>query len=184
MTVSDELEDAINAARAGDSRGFEVLFRAFGAPVAGYMRARGVSDPDGIANDVFLRAFRTIQTFRGDATRFRAWLFTIAHHAAVDDARRRHHRVREVPVEHAPEPVGGDVESEVMVHLAQQRVHDLLSGLSADQRDVLMLRVVADLSLEDTATILRKNPDAVKKLQRRGLAALRRAISLHEAVPQ
>ena len=66
----------------GDARGFDVLFRATGASVVGYLRSRSVSDPDGLANEVFLRVFRSIHTFTGDGARFRSWLFTIAHNAA------------------------------------------------------------------------------------------------------
>jgi RNA polymerase sigma-70 factor (ECF subfamily) len=179
----DELGAAIEAARAGNPRGFETLFRAFGASVAGYLRAHSTSDPDGLANDVFLRAFRTIATFQGDAAGFRSWLFTIAHHAAVDDARRRKRRVKEVPLERAPDETGGDVEAEVLANLAHERVHALLSALSPDQRDVLLLRIVADLSVSDTAEILGKSFEAVKALQHRALGALRRSISSRGAVP-
>ena len=61
-----ELTVAIERARAGDPRGFDALFRTLGAPVVGYLRARGVRDPDGVANDLFVRAFRNIHTFQGD----------------------------------------------------------------------------------------------------------------------
>ena len=179
-----DIDAAIERAQAGDARGYDTLFRSFGAPVAGYLRARGVSDPDGLANDVFLRAFKTIHTFRGDAQRFRSWLFTIAHNTAIDDARRRRRRVREVPPERAPDALGGDVEADVMARLAHERVQALLSTLSTDQRDVITLRVVADLSVEETAAVLDKSYEAVKALQRRGLAALRRAISSEQAVPR
>jgi len=179
-----ELGEAVARAQAGDPRGFEVLFRELGAPVAGYLRSRSVSDPDGIANEVFLRAFRTIHTFDGDAQRFRSWLFTIAHHAAVDDARRRGRRVREAPIDHAPEQAGGDVETDVIANLAHERVHALLSGLSADQREVLVLCVVADLSIAQTAEVLGKRYETVKTLRRRGLSALRAAITSNEGAPR
>jgi RNA polymerase sigma factor (sigma-70 family) len=186
-TVSDianELDGAIERARAGDPRGFELLYRTLGDSVAGYLRARSVSDPEGIADDVFLRAFRTIHTFQGDTRRFRAWIFTIAHHAAVDDVRHRRRRVQEAPLSRAPDAAGGDVEDEVIANLAHERVRALVSGLSAEQRDVLMLRVVADLSISETAAVLGKSYEAVKALQRRGLNALRRTVSSQERAPR
>ncbi len=184
VSETDSLDTVIERARAGDPRAFETLFRALSGSVAGYLRARSVSDPDGIANDVFLRVFRSIHTFNGDANRFRAWVFTIAHHAAVDDARRRRRRAQEAPPSHLPELPGDDVESEVMARLAHDRVHALLAGLSPDQRDVLVLRIVADLSVEQTAAVLGKGYEAVRALQRRGLASVRRVISSQEAVRQ
>ena len=178
-----KLDSAIDLARAGDTRGFEVLFRAFGPQVVGYLRARHVNDPDGVANEVFLRAFKTIHTFQGDEGRFRSWLFTIVHHAAVDDVRRRRRRVEEAPLDRAPEPSGGDVEDDALTELARLHVDELLAQISSDQRDVLTLRIIADLSVDETAAVVGKSHEAVKALTRRGLAALRRAISDAEAVP-
>jgi RNA polymerase sigma-70 factor (ECF subfamily) len=148
------------------------------------LRARRVGDPDGVANDVFVRVFKGLHTFRGDASQFRAWLFTIVHHAAVDDARRRRRLPQELPLEAIAELAGGDVEDTAMAALEGQRVQRILDGLSPDQRDVLMLRVVADLSVAETAATLGKSYEAVKALQRRGLAALARTISAQEAVPR
>jgi RNA polymerase sigma factor (sigma-70 family) len=184
VALSDELIVALDRARAGDARGFDALFLAFGAPVAGFLRGRSVSDPDGLANVVFLRAFRNIHTFRGDGDRFRSWLFTIAYNVAIDDARRRRRRIEETTLERAPEQTGGNVEDEVLVRLANERVAMLLRGLSPDQRDVLLLRIVSDLTVEETAAVLGKGYEAVRALQRRGLASLRRAISRAEGVRQ
>jgi RNA polymerase sigma factor (sigma-70 family) len=180
----DDLDHALAAARAGDARGFDALYRALGGPVVGYLRARSASDPDDLANEVFVRAFRTLHTFRGDAGRFRAWLFTIAHHAAIDDRRRVARRVREVHVETVPDPPGGDAEQDVLDGLARERVQRLLDQLSPDQRDVLVLRIVADLSVEQTAAVVGKSYEAVKALQRRGLASLKRGLLSEEGVPK
>ena len=65
----------------------------------------------------------------------------------------------------------------------RDRVQALLGLLSPDQREVLMLRIVADLSVDETAAVVGKSHEAVKALTRRGIAALRRAISEREAVP-
>jgi RNA polymerase sigma-70 factor, ECF subfamily len=184
MANAEEPALALDRARAGDPRGFDVLFRTFGTAVVGMLRAKGVRDPDDLANEVFVRAFRNIHDFRGGTDGFRAWLFAIAHNAAIDDARRRRRRVDESPLDDAVHPAGGDVEVEALDRLAHARAHALLHGLSPDQRDVLILRIVADLSVEETAAILGKGYEAVRALQRRGLASLRRAISDEEAVRQ
>jgi RNA polymerase sigma-70 factor (ECF subfamily) len=160
------------------------LFRTLGPSVVGYLRARKVDDPDGIANDVFLRAFRNLETFDGTPDQFRSWVFTIAHNAAVDNARARGRRPRITSLEVAPEPatdpetVGRAVEARLEV----ARIEELLARLSPDQRDVVLLRIVADLSVAETAVIVGKGEEAVKALQRRALAALRRNISVPEPV--
>jgi RNA polymerase sigma factor (sigma-70 family) len=180
----EDLDEALDRARAGEARGFDELFRATGGAVVGYLRSRGVSDPDGIANEVFVRAFRSLHTFKGDAERFRSWLFTIAHNAAIDDARRRRRRPTETPLGDAGEPAGGDVEADIAAALGNDRVHALLDLLSPEQREVIALRVIADLSVEQTAAVVEKSYEAVKALQRRGLATLRRALADCEGVPR
>jgi RNA polymerase sigma factor (sigma-70 family) len=149
-----DLDAALEAARAGQAWGYDALFGVLGAQVAGYLRGRGVHDPDDAANAVFLKAFQALHTFGGDGQRFRSWLFTIAHHASIDDRRRRGRRVSETALDAVTvEPAGSaeEVADEVMLRLSNERVDSLLARLSADQRDVLMLRVVADLTVEQTA---------------------------------
>ena len=182
-----DLDASLAAARAGDAWGFEALFGALGAPVVGYLRSRGVHDPDDVTNTVFLRAFRALHTFSGDGERFRSWLFTIAHHASVDEQRRRGRRVTETPLDAMSAEPGGaadEVADAVMARLAMERVDGLLAQLSPEQRDVLVLRVVADLTVEQTAATLGKSYEAVKALQRRGLATLKRGLLAEQAVPR
>jgi RNA polymerase sigma factor (sigma-70 family) len=147
------------------------------------LRARGVADPEDLANEVLLRAFRNIHTLQGDADRFRSWLFGIAHNAAVDEHRRRRRRPLETKLEDHPSRSGGDVEDEALARLQSDYVRQLLGRLAPDQRDVLLLRVMADLSVSQTAAVLDKSYEAVKALQRRGIAALRRELHATEGIP-
>ena len=179
-----DLSFALDQARAGIPHGFDAIFHATGSAVAGYLRGKRVSDPDALANEVFVRAFRTVHTFEGDGERFRSWLFTIAHNVAIDDWRRRRRRLRETPTTHLPESEGGDVEDDVFARLADERIRGLLEQLTPDQRDVLLLRIVADLSIDETASVLGKGYEAVKALQRRGLTELRRALVDQKGVPR
>ncbi len=77
---------------------------------------------------------------------------------------------------------GADPADDVLDGLGNDRAAALLAGLAPDQRNVLLLRVVADLSIEETALALRKSPGAVKALQHRAVASLRRSLSVTEAV--
>jgi RNA polymerase sigma-70 factor (ECF subfamily) len=60
-----------------------------------------------------------------------------------------------------------------LISLGDDRVRELLAALAPDQRDVVLLRIVADLSIEDTAAALGKRPGAVKALQHRAMRSLR-----------
>ncbi len=165
------------AAQADAPWAYQRLFEWLNRPVAGYLRGQGSEDPDGLSNDVFLRAFTNLSSFEGDEERFRSWVFTIAHNLLCDERRRRRRRptVADQPL---AEGVGArSTESEALARLGAERVDALLSELAPDQRDVLLLRVVADLTVEQAALALGKSPGAVKQLQRRGLNALRRRLT-------
>jgi RNA polymerase sigma factor (sigma-70 family) len=170
-------DDVLEAARANEPWAFERLYREAAPAVAGYLRMHGVADADSLANEVMLGVFQGLRSFEGDRAAFRSWLFTIAHHRLIDDRRRRSVRPEATELlDHHDRSPGGDVEQEALAGLGDERLSELLGALTSDQRAVILLRVVADLSLEEAASVLGKRVGAVKMLQRRGLASLRQMI--------
>jgi RNA polymerase sigma-70 factor (ECF subfamily) len=130
-----------------------------------------------MASDVFLQVFGRIKTFRGAEPALRSFVFSVAHARYVDGVRRRARRG--VDAEFTVDEHGGvaaSAESEALEALGTQRVEAMLAGLSPDQREVLLLRIVGDLTLEQTAQVLGKSIGAVKALQHRGLTALRPSV--------
>jgi RNA polymerase sigma-70 factor (ECF subfamily) len=173
-----EFTEVLDAARRGDSCAYRDLYEALAGRVCGYLRCHGASDPEDLTSEVFLRAFRRLSRFEGGEPQFRAWVFTIAHNLLLDDRRRCGARVAtsDLAGRGVDCVAGGDVEDEAMSNLRSDWVDDALAQLSPDQRSVLTLRVVADLSVEQVAKVMGKPAGAVKALQRRGLAALRRQV--------
>lgn len=174
--LGDEaLDRLVLEARSGSGQAFTRLWEAFAPAVAGYLRARGIREVEDVTSEVFLSAFGSIRRFDGDAQDFRRWLFTIAHHRGVDEVRRRQRRAAELPLVEtdgrvrgsAQAPAGGDV---------PDRALPILDGLPADQRDVLLLRVIAGLPVQQVASTLERSPGAVRQLQHRALSRLRRDI--------
>lgn len=152
-------------------------------PVLAYLRGHGVAAAEDVLHEVFLAVFTGLARFEGDGRGFRSWVFTIAHHKAVDDVRRRARRPEPVPYQAEQDRrEAASAEQEALAALSQARVHELLARLTEDQREVLLLRVVADLTVEQVAAALGKPIGAVKALQRRGLDALRRIVHT-EGVP-
>ena len=173
----------VDDARAGCPRAFEAIYRLLAGQVASYLRWHRATDPDGLTNDVFAQVHRKLSAFEGDDQRFRSWLFTIAHHRMIDDRRRSN---RQPPVQSdldSDESVGcGDVEEDAFAVMAHDQVRDLVAVLSPDQRDVVLLRIVADLSVDEVARMLGKREGAIKALQHRALATLRRHLEGHALV--
>jgi RNA polymerase sigma-70 factor, ECF subfamily len=171
-------ERLLASARAGEQEAWREIYAALAPGVLGYLRARDVADPEDLAGEVFLQVVRDLPRFDGPARGFRAWVFKITHHRLLDERRRAARRIERTVAdpEAESEPPGGNVESEALERLALERVTSVLASLSPDQRDVLLLRIVGDLSVEDVARVVGKRTGAVKQLQRRGLAAVRRQL--------
>jgi RNA polymerase sigma-70 factor (ECF subfamily) len=165
--------EAWRARRARDQR-LDDLTRRFHPRVRGFLAGLGVSDPDDGANEVLARVVGRLDALAGGEAGLTAFVFTVARNFAHDEARRAHRRVRSEPVGDTPE--GAAPNDTAVDVIANRSVVELLRDLSREQREVLLCRVVADLSLEDTALIVGKPVTAVKALQRRAVNALRRRL--------
>jgi RNA polymerase sigma factor (sigma-70 family) len=177
----ERFQDVLAAARAGDEGAWKEIFDGVAPIVLGYLRANGAPDAENVLGETFLQVARDISGFDGEQAGFRAWVFTIAHHRLIDARRYAARRPIELAPE-PPEPAGraNDAAEEALARIGVERVEELLAALSDDQRAVLLLRFVGDMSIEDVARALDKRPGAVKALQRRGLAAVKRRLARKE----
>ncbi len=179
MSFGPAFDAVLAAAQADAPWAFRRLYEWLAGPVGGFLRAQGVDDPEDVASEVFLSVFAGLTSFRGDESQFRSWVFTIAYRRVVD-ARRARPRY-EVAGLNGHRPMAS-AEEHALQALGTERVQQVLSQLGPDQRDVLALRLIADLTVEQVAAALGKSPGAVKALQRRALVALRRSL-VEEGVP-
>jgi RNA polymerase sigma-70 factor, ECF subfamily len=170
-------EDVLAAARRGDAAACTELYDGLKQAVVSFVRLRGAQDPDDVTSEVFLQVFRGLDTFRGDEAGFRAWVFTIARRRVLDDRRARARRPRSEPLVEDRAAPDGDVETEALGALGDDRVAAMLADLTADQREIVLLRILADLSLQDVADVTGRSVGAVKALQHRAMGALRTSLS-------
>jgi RNA polymerase sigma-70 factor (ECF subfamily) len=176
----------LEAARAGDAVAWSHLYHELAPLVLGYLRAQHLSDAEDVAGEVMLEVVRDIGRFRGDAPALRSWVLSIAHHRLLDARRRAQRRPRTV---REPEPEGpyateeAGPEEAMLASDGLRRLAPALASLTEDQRTVLLLRVIGDLPIAEVARITGKRPGAVKQLQRRAAAAMRRTIDETSADP-
>jgi RNA polymerase sigma-70 factor (ECF subfamily) len=149
------------------------LYRQHAAAVLGYLRGQGVPEPEDVLSEVFLQVARALPRFQGPDDELRPWLFTIARNRAIDD--RRHRRRRPVLAE-APEAHGRELSGAGDPAPFDPVLVAALARLTPDQREVVVLRFVADLSLDDVAQITGRPAGAVKSMQHRALAQLARIL--------
>ncbi|MBM7502811.1 RNA polymerase sigma factor [Agromyces aurantiacus] len=176
--VPDQFETVLLAAQAGARWASTNLWNEYAPAVAAFLRARGSREPDDLTSEVFLAVFDRLGAFSGGEPEFRAFVFTIAYRRLTDELRRRSRRgeheewQQELDGRRSP-----SAEQEALDRLGEDSTRALLEGLSPDQRDVMVLRILADLTIEQVAEVLGKRPGAVKALQRRALETLRRRFS-------
>lgn len=175
MAVGTSFPEVLAAARTGAAWAFEVLYRDLAPSVTGYLRLHGALEPDDLASETFIGLFTGLSRFEGDEGDLRAWVFTIAHRRLVDDWRRRSRRPAETrsDADLLALAAVGDVEDDALAALSSTAVRELCAGLPDDQRTVVLMRVIADLSLEQVASAMGRSVAAVKALQRRALLTLR-----------
>lgn len=168
-------DDTLEAARRGDERAWSDLYLQLAPILTGYLRGQGCPNAEDVASETLLQVVRDLRRFDGDEGAFRSWVFTIAHHRLIDA--RRHASAR--PSDATEDTVleghvaSSSFEEHAIAGLGAPEVEHLLVGVTPDQREVLLLRYVADLSLHEVAEVLGKGYGATKALHRRALDALR-----------
>jgi len=174
----DGFRQVLEQARAGSEPAFAVLYRSLAPAVLGFARGRGAPDPEDVVAETMTSVARNLDRFDGDEAAFRSWAFTIAYRRVVDGRRRASRRI---PARHLAEaedwPSGSPSADAVVDGLASEPVRDALLRLGAEQRDVVLLRVLGDLSVREVATLIGKREGAVKMIQARALSQLRRDLT-------
>ena len=165
------------AAQVGARWACTRLWNDHAPAVAAFLTARGSREPDDLTSEVFLTVFSRLGSFQGDSAAFRSFVFSVAYRRLVDELRVRGRRGETVELTAEEDPRrASSAEDEATARIGDQRAHALIDTLPADQRDVMLLRIVADLTVEQVAEVLGKRPGAVKALQRRALERLRKKL--------
>lgn len=170
-------EPALDGLRASDSQVIGTIYDKYFPEVFRYVRYR-LNDShaaEDIASEVFVRFLEAVEGGRGPRSNLRSWLLSTAAHIVTDHMRRAYRRPTEdLPddlMDHAPAPT-----DEFDRREQNRRFQTAYAKLTAEQQHVLALRFGQGFSLEETASVLQKNVNAVKALQFRALAALQRTL--------
>ena len=173
-----DFETRLRAAKHGAEWAWAAIYRDLAGVVSGYLANRGAAEPEDLTSETFLQIARNISTFEGDESAFRSWVFVIAHRRLIDSRRARQRRPETVNLSVPAGGAGGNVEEEALNRLTTDELQSAFEKLSESQRDVLALRIIGQLTLEETASVLGKRVGAVKAAQRRGLLALSEHLDL------
>ena len=171
------------AAQSGDAAAFGEIYAALAPGLNAYLKVRGLEDHEGAVQEVFLALFSRIRSVNGGFQGLRTLAFSIAHARYVDDVRRRARQPVLSPYDPEADARAVDsAETTVLDTLAESDVGCQLKELKPEQQEVLMLRVVADLSIEQVAEIMGRSTGSIKQLQRRALLKLKSVMERKEAL--
>jgi RNA polymerase sigma-70 factor (ECF subfamily) len=159
----------------GDPRAVEELFRDLQPRLLRFLRSQESRAADDIAAEVWLAVAGGISRFDGDWSDFRAWIFSIARRRLADHrrtaVRRRTDVVDSETFEHHQSHDATDEEALGKIS-AQQAANLITSVLSGDQAEVVLLRVLADLDVDQVASIMQRSPNWVRVTQHRAMRTL------------
>ena len=176
-TLDAEVVQLVGRAQRGDGEAFAQLYDRYVEQVYAYIhhKVRDRHLAEDLTADVFLRALRSLSSFRWQGVDIGAWLVTIARNRVTDHFKSARVRLEQVAEEigdragedHPDHPESLAIAQE-LAHVIEQAMH----LLKDDHREVLALRFVHDLSVAETAAAMNRSEGAVKALQYRALRAL------------
>ena len=182
--IGDGFDRVLERARQGDELAWTALYDSLSGPLLGYLRGRGAPEPEDQLGETLLQVARDLGAFSGDESGFRSWVFTIAHRRLLDASRARRRRPavplapeQLAPVAEALRGPGGDTDAALDSVADREILVSLLSRLTEDQREVLLLRFVSDLDTATVGAITGRSANAVAALTTRALGALRATIA-------
>lgn len=173
-TIGQDFPQVLGAAQEGAEWAWSQLYHSVAIQLAGYARAKGAPEPEDVVGEVFHDVARNIKSFEGTESKFRSWVFGIAHNRLVDQWRKQGRRQDE------PRRAPDDVESAEAMAIGESTdspAFHALAQLTEQQRNVMILRTIGDLSVDEVAATLEIKPNAVKALQHRAVKQLRKYLN-------
>lgn len=143
---------------------------------------RAGDSPEDVASETWFQVVRDLPSFDGDAGDFRAWLFTVARHRAIDAGRARSARpsvpLQETALEDRPVP---SAETVALENVSTAAALDLVATLPTEQAEMVLLRVVAGLDVATVARMVGRRPGTVRVAVHRALQRLSRDVRVRAA---
>lgn len=177
MVLQNEEQELVLKAQKGEVTAVTTLYERYHLSIFRYVytRVKPRELAEDLTGEVFYRMVAHLPQYRFSEAPFRAWLYRIAHNLIVD-----HYRLGQTPenvplTETLPDTTTTTNQPELWLEetIHAEQIQQALSRLDQAQSDVLSLRFLVGLSLQETADVLQKSVAAVKSLQHRGLTALK-----------
>jgi RNA polymerase sigma-70 factor (ECF subfamily) len=170
-------EPALVRAAQTDAQAFGDLYDRYVQRVYRYCfyRTNHAPDAEDLTAQIFMAALEALPRYRQDG-HFAGWLFSIARKKVADHHRRALH-TKHVPLDESVlPPIHVDMAVDVEKSQRRERLLNLIQALAENERDLIHLRYVAELSFAEIARTLQKKEEAVKKSLYRLIARLKQEL--------
>jgi RNA polymerase sigma-70 factor, ECF subfamily len=170
----DDERELLQRSSTLDPSAFAAIYDALYGPLYRYIynQVGHVETAEDLVDEVFVRLVDRTGEGRGPQKHLRAWLYRVAHNLVVDEARRSAHRSH-LPLDERLPDGEPDPSAQAERRIARQQAQQALALLTDQQRAAVSLRYLEGLANEEVAQVLGITAGGVKRLLRRGLAALR-----------
>jgi RNA polymerase sigma-70 factor (ECF subfamily) len=172
---AERLVALVELARSGDAEAFGLLYDHYHLSVYRFVYYRVGSVPlaEDVTSETFLRALRSMGSFRWQGKDFGAWLVTIARNLTADHFKAGRTRLEQSTEDMSLHDVWTDgPDSVVLASLTNDALLTALKELPHEQQECLIMRFLQGLSIAETAKVLGRTAGAVKQLQLRGVRNL------------
>ena len=172
-------EGLVQRAKQHDQEAFAQLYEEHFDRIYRYLvlRIEDKMEAEDMTQQVFLKALRSISSFKWKGISFSAWLFRIAHNQMVDYLRKKTRRAT-VPLDESQASSDSNPQLVAEHRLDVEQLVSATKRLTEAQREVISLRFAGELSIAQVAKVMGKSEGAVKALQHSAIAALRKALSV------
>lgn len=175
METPPDPKELMRRAKAGDETAIAAIYELYFTPVYRYLRLRVANreDCEDLVQMVFLKAYQAFPNFQEREGSPLAYFFTIARNLAIDHWRKQRGHLHS-DIESFELIDGSEASDQALAGEGKRLVYQALAKLKKDQREVLILRFINELSNREIAGIMEKTEEAVRQIQSRALRALRK----------
>lgn len=163
-------------AKKGDRQAYGALYEIYLTPVYRFIffRVRGRDEAEDLTQTVFLKVFQSLENFQLGSTSPLAYFLTAARNIVIDFWRKKKEARLDDETEFFQNLAGGEEASRQLEQAeAGATVRRLLALLEGDEREVLTLRFLSELSHAEIAVVIGKSEEAIRQIQCRALKKIR-----------
>lgn len=173
--IGESFDEVMAAAQSGADWAVAILYRALQPRLLRFLRAQAPQDAEDIASQTWLEVAKGLVRFSGTEDEFSALVFTMARRRLANQRRATRRRPVDLSGDQPFDAIAGHDETEVSALAAidgEAAARRIIELLPFDMAEIVLLRVVGGLNVDEVARLVGKRPGTVRVMQHRALRRL------------